>query len=133
MLVMIIAWGVAEVTTPRYVGHQAREIFTHAIVTLPLLVGLTGGALQSVRRALDPLVVVGLAVAASICVWLGWSVLQVDILSHGANPGLPAGVNLAVHNWEHLIDLALLMMMTRGAARVANGRQPVVAESDRSA
>lgn len=132
MLVLLAAWGAADIATPRYIGHQAREIFTHSIVTLPLLVGLTVGRRGSLRAILQPAVLISLAVATGITMWLGWSVLQVDILSHGANPEIPAGVNLAVHNYEHLIDLAILVALSVIATRAIPARPVNPAIQNRS-
>ena len=115
LLSLVVVWGWAEVGTPRFIGHQAREIFTHTLVTLPLLAGLTGRSALRVRHLREGSVALGFAIAAGLSGWLAWSVLHVDILSYGANPELPMLVNLSVHNWEHLIDLVLLLLVSKVA------------------
>ncbi|GMV80039.1 MAG: hypothetical protein AMXMBFR7_12230 [Planctomycetota bacterium] len=112
-LCMLLRWGADGAWSPRFAGHQAREIFTHVLVTLPLLAGF---AWQVGRAAAPdfhrPAAWLGWGVGAGLCVAIGVRVLSVDIMAFSSDPSRGVALNLAAHQFEHLLDFAMLAGMT---------------------
>jgi hypothetical protein len=114
------------VASPRFVGHAARELQAHSMLTLPALLA---AALALARRRLDPaaaarrpLVRLALALAGGATLWLLWQMTAVDLTLHSSAPHRPWWLNLAVHQFEHLLDLAVLLAALSVWFRVGRGR-----------
>jgi hypothetical protein len=116
--------GLEPVLDPRFIGHQAREILTHALTTLP--VGL--GVMAVVQRA-APVpaedggrgrpAVIQIAGLIAIPAYLGIAVVTADAMAAGqTDRGLSAMV--AAHFFEHSLDylLAALLVVGFQAGRV---------------
>ncbi len=112
-LCMLLRWGADGAWSPRFAGHQAREIFTHVLVTLPLLAGFAWQVGRAVapdfRR---PAAWLAWGAGGGLCVAIGVRVISVDIMSFAADPTRSAALSLAAHHFEHLLDLVLLVGMT---------------------
>jgi hypothetical protein len=112
---LAVAAGMDGVSHPRFVGHAMREIVTHASVTLPLLLAWTASRarLRQGELRLPRWSWAGIGVAAAIT---GGLLLRLpalaDVTRHSSAPGRPLALNLAVHNFEHLIDLGVLILLT---------------------
>ena len=110
------AAGTAGVSHPRFVGHAVREIVTHVSVTLPLLLAWTASRakLRATGRRLPWWSWVAVAVAAATT---GALLLLLPgpavIARYSSAPQRPLALNLAVHNFEHLIDLGVLIVLTK--------------------
>lgn len=96
----------------QYLGHQAREIMTHAIVTLPigaggclLLAGVQARAPRAGKEAgtatLVPLLLAGGVAAIAMCAYVGFAALHGNAMSHGQSNDL---VTLVLpHFFEHTL------------------------------
>jgi hypothetical protein len=106
-----LASGVADVSTPRFVGHAAREVLHHSLFTAPLLVACAPGPrrLDLAGAARRPAVLAALALAAGVAGYLVALSVASDILSHSSAPGRPLHVNVAAHTFEHLLDAFFLV------------------------
>lgn len=115
---------------PVYVGHAARELFTHALVTLPIAFG---AGLLSARGQLDPASAGDRAVAskywalalgasAALGAYLGAAVLLLGSASQGQTDDLV--MLIAPHFFEHaqtyLIVTMTALLVHRLAARAAS-------------
>lgn len=117
---MLIAYGAHDTWSPRSIGHQAREVFTHTLLSLPCLVWVQlrcGEALVSLAALRQKSVLLPLVAAIAITGLLAWGVLHNDVLRYSSNPARGALLNLAVHNFEHVLDLVPLLAAARWAAR----------------
>lgn len=114
--VLTIAFGLTTepFTSDRYIGHQAREILTHGLITLPFTVGLCAiladGPLaeKTGRDPSMPLQALSWFIVAAIPVFLvtafGGATLET---SAQLNSGL-SGV-VAAHVFEHLLDYIFVL------------------------
>ena len=124
VFVLTIFFGVSAdmFTDVRYAGHQAREILTHGLVTLPLGLAALAAARLRARDSVptaEPgraswawaLLVVGLPALLAVVALSG------DVMAAGqSDQGLAAMV--AAHNFEHTLDflfIALLLLAGVGA------------------
>lgn len=109
----IAAWGVDAVGSPRFVGHAGREVETVALVALPVLWALalrSPGAGLELRRVLaERGARVALTVAAGGSGLLLWLAAGADLMAASSAPERSVALNLAVHHFEHLFDLAFLV------------------------
>jgi hypothetical protein len=110
----------------RYIGHQAREILTLALVTLPMLLGAIAVTSRYHRGPARPRVRVGalgvleIAALLLIPVYLARAVLFDDVMSAGqTDHGLAAMV--AAHFFEHVLDYAFVTLLVCGLALVLGG------------
>ena len=118
-LALTIVFGVSlePILDPRFIGHQAREILTHAITTLPLGLGLLAivqrfvGAGRGTRR--PPWRAAAFAGVVLIPAYLGIAVLATDAMATGQTErGLAAVV--AAHFFEHSLDFVLISFLVVG-------------------
>jgi hypothetical protein len=120
-LVLTIVFGpsLEPVLDPRFIGHQAREILTHTVTSLPL--GLA--CLGIVQRVLRLRVragswgprwrAAGLIGVFAIPAYLGIAALTTDAMAAGQTEfGLAAVV--AAHFFEHSLDFVLLGCLVVG-------------------
>jgi hypothetical protein len=108
-------------TSVLYAGHQAREIATHAAVTVPLTLGVLW--LTLARGRADPAAPVWapnreawvrIVALLAIPAWLGVVLASGDPMSEGqSDNGLAAMV--AGHFFEHVLDYVLVMLLAVGA------------------
>ena len=130
---LTIVFGVqAEVfTSPRYLGHQAREILTHGLITLPLTVAVvrwvTGrraypgaGATPPARASLAAQAVLWIALAG-IPIFLVVAFRDADFAATAQLHSALAGV-VAAHVFEHVLDMVLVALV--GLAAVGAGPAP---------
>jgi hypothetical protein len=111
---------------PRYAGHQAREVMTHASVTFLLGLGLvlafSPGRLVSSR----PARLTWLAAVAVVLIpaWLAAVSLRGDVMAQGQSAhGL--GAMVAAHYFEHALDyLLVLLLLFGGLAARSRRTQP---------
>ncbi|MGH7659113.1 MAG: hypothetical protein ACREL6_12840 [Gemmatimonadales bacterium] len=135
-LAVWVAWGYFVALTlifglsgesfadPRYIGHQAREIFTHAPVTMLLTIGilrLAGGRPshaaasrwmpESTGRRLAGLAQLLLTLA--IPLYLGWGIITRDVMAAGQSEGGMAAM-IGAHFFEHTFDYLLVVLLALG-------------------
>jgi hypothetical protein len=99
---------------PVYIGHQARELFTHALITVPIGVAacLASAAPDSMADVLpsDGVGELGVVVAGGLSVALGAylavGVLLTDAVAAGQTASVPA--LLFPHFFEHTLTYALV-------------------------
>jgi hypothetical protein len=115
---------------PRYIGHQAREIMTHGVVTLPL--GLAFLIRARVRPAhasrgfvpggrVGRIMMAGLAVGLPL--YLGFASLSGSVIEHGqTDAGL--GAMVAAHYFEHTLDYLLVLLLVAGGLALHEYRSP---------
>lgn len=105
---------------PRYIGHQAREILTHSLVTLPLALGLLALCLRahgcSPTRVSSrvPISVPCVAAVFVIPIYLGLATVLGGALAHGQTSGGLAAM-VAAHFFEHLLDYVFVALLCAGA------------------
>jgi hypothetical protein len=136
---LTIVFGVhAEAfTSPRYIGHQAREILTHALITLPLTIGLlrwatglrsrSGGAGAPVERLAPSLQVLAGVAIAGIPIFLVLAFRNADLATTAQMHSALAGV-VAGHVFEHVLDMVLVVLVglaALGAVPAPTAQQPV--------
>ena len=122
---MAVTAGIADIVHPRLVGHAAREMFTHALITVPLLTAWTARLVPLVARPWRApwWSWTALGAAAAVTAGLASAVLRVGgILRHSAAPARPLELNLAAHNFEHTLDLIQLLVLASLAWRASSGR-----------
>jgi hypothetical protein len=113
-------WGLTAdpFVDPRYLGHQAREVATHLVVTLPLsfaVLAIVGGwraaPATTERRSRPPRDVAIAAVAVAIAVaYLGLG----SFLTHAtqaARPGARMSSLIGAHYYEHGLDYLLVVLL----------------------
>lgn len=111
LLTAAFGWTADPFRDPTYLGHQLRELFTHALVTLPLSIGVclalsrtpAAGA-PSTDRPVWPYAASGLAAFACGAFLLAASVVS-DAQSHGLASGLAA--LLLPHFGEHALGYVM--------------------------
>ena len=119
-LAMTALWLDGEALGPRFLGHGVREVVTHSIVTLPLLLALAhhpAAALdfRLLFRRRWPAICLGLAAVLTLVAAVAAG--PADVLEHSSAPERSLILNLAVHNFEHLLDLLFLLLVTALATR----------------
>jgi len=123
LLTVVFAPRAEPFFEPRHLGHQARELVTHAAVTLPLacatVLGLAGEAARGGGRPLRA--APALAGAVLIGTYLGAGVLLTGAAGHGQTD---AFVPLVFsHVFEHAPGY-LLVPLVAGAVYLAGARGP---------
>jgi len=124
VLTLAFGPGLEPFTSQRYVGHQAREILTHGLITLPLvfalgvLAGRARHAVGAPRSAMVPRVLAWVAVFG-IPGFLAIAFSSTTLESSAQLESGLAGV-VAAHVFEHALDFALVLVMTM--AFIAGGR-----------
>jgi hypothetical protein len=122
---MAIAAGFADVTHPRLVGHAAREMFTHALLTVPLLMAWTARSvpLRSRPWRAPWWAWAALGAATAVTAGLGRAVLRAgEILRYSSAPRRTLELNLAAHSFEHVLDLIQLVVLVSLVSRATDGR-----------
>jgi hypothetical protein len=116
-LTAIFGLQLESILDPWFIRHQAREILTHASVTLPLGLGLLAiihrsvGAGQGARP--DRPSVPRFAGVLAIPAYCGIAVLATDALTTGQSErGLSAMV--AAHYFEHSLNFVLIGLLVVG-------------------
>jgi hypothetical protein len=109
-LTVVFGLSLEPILDPRFIGHQAREILTHALTTLPLGLGLLAAVhrLAGVQCASRPgrWPTAALAGVMLIPAYLGIAVFATDAMATGQTErGLAAVV--AAHFFEHVLDFVL--------------------------
>lgn len=130
LLAMALTAGFEGVASPRFVGHAARELQAHAMLTLPAMLA---AALTAPGARFDPagaarrgLARGAAAVALASGGWLVWRAARIELGLASSAPERPWWLNLAVHQFEHLIDLGFLLLAA-AAWRRAGQRRSIVA------
>ena len=125
----LVAWpGAAPFADARYLGHQARELVTHVLVTLPLSFavlavvngwGARPGDAAAARIAPDVALAAG--VAGVVLAYLATAAIRTGA-ARTARP-VPLSSLVGAHCWEHTLDYALVALLAiawaprAGAAR----------------
>ena len=128
--VLTLSFGVNAdpFTSGRYIGHQAREIMTHGLITLPLVfaIGVMPGRVVQASR---------LARSGGLPRMLAWiPVLGIPLFLAAAFRGTTlegsaqletglAGV-VAAHVFEHILDVVLVLALTMVLAGSGGSRAP---------
>jgi hypothetical protein len=134
VLTLVFGPGIEPFISQRYIGHQAREILTHGLVTLPLV--FAGGVLAGRARAPSgarrgatlPRLLAWVAVIG-IPGFLAIAFSSTNLESSAQLESGLAGV-VAAHVFEHTLDFVLVLVMTM--ALVAGGRTGLQQSSLRS-
>lgn len=112
---------------PRYIGHQAREILTHGLVTLPLSLGLIAWMMRrhgvqgrgwGSAAELSPLALVAFI---GIPLFLGAATVFGDVMESGQRGGGLAAM-VAAHFFEHTLDYVFVAMCSAGGFGLLLGR-----------
>jgi hypothetical protein len=116
-LTVMFSFGFEPFFDPRFIGHQARDILTHAVTTLPLGLGLIAlvHRVLGVTPGAAPPDRLGVRIAAVLAIpaYLGAATLLGDALSTGQTErGLAAMV--AAHVVEHVLDFVLAGLLVVG-------------------
>jgi len=95
---------IESLTDSRYLGHQARELFTHAFITLPLVVAVCARlASLDARAGLRPAtwkpIIWHAAVAVALAAYLLAGVMITGAASHGQTDAI--GPLVCTHFFEH--------------------------------
>lgn len=119
-LTLVFGWSPAIATDPLYVGHQAREIATHALVTLPLTLAVVAwhdrrrlGGETAAHPAQGYLWhdVAGVVAIPSYLVM----VMLADDVTASAQAGGELSRVVAAHFFEHSLDYAFVALLIAGA------------------
>ncbi|HUF71082.1 MAG TPA: hypothetical protein VMM79_20695 [Longimicrobiales bacterium] len=117
-LTIVFGVSVEPFVDPRFIGHQAREILTHGLVTLPLGLGLLAIVEGAVARS-DPRLSgprpspVRIAGVFAIPIFLAIGVLAADAMAAGQTEGGLAAM-VAAHFFEHVLDYVLVGLLVVG-------------------
>jgi hypothetical protein len=127
---LTVVFGVqADVfTSPRYIGHQAREILTHGLITLPLTIAVlrwVTGRRAHLGADATPVARPSRSVQAALWIAIAGIPIFLVLAFRGADfaataqlqSGL-AGV-VAAHAFEHVLDMVLVVLV--GLAAVGTG------------
>lgn len=112
---------------PRYIGHQAREILTHSLVTLPVGLGLLALCLRAHgcgaghRQPSMPISLPCVAAVLAIPLYLGLATVLGGAIAHGQTAGGLAAM-VAAHFFEHALDYLFVGMLCAGAYGLLLGR-----------
>ncbi len=130
---LTVVFGVQEevFTSARYIGHQAREILTHGLITLPLTIALvrwvTGrrahpgtGATPMTRPSLAVQAAVWIAIIG-IPIFLVVAFRGADFAATAQLQSAFAGV-VAAHVFEHALDVVLVILVALAAAGTGSAR-----------
>lgn len=104
---------------PRYIGHQAREILTHSLVTLPVGLGLLAMCLRAhgcgePRSGVAvPISLTCLAAVFVIPIYLGLATVLGGAIAHGQTAGGLAAM-VAAHFFEHVLDYLFVALLCSG-------------------
>lgn len=104
-----------------YLAHQGREIATHSLISLPLLVGVLWcleayafSAPSSVSRTPTPLalrfVLISTVVSVGVAGYVMFRLTGVDLISHAQKDTSLLDL-FASHNFEHFIDYLFMMAL----------------------
>jgi hypothetical protein len=109
---------------PRFIGHQARELFTHALVTLPLGLGLVALANRSAgvdapRAGVPRPSMAAVLAVVTIPIYLAVAMRLTDSLASGQTQGGLAAM-VAAHFFEHSLDYLLAGCLVAGLANAAH-------------
>jgi hypothetical protein len=109
-------------TDAQYTGHQAREILTHAAVTLPAgiaVVMIAGAGRSAAQRRVHP-VAATLAMALAVLVPIHLTIITLaggGVMEHGQTEhGL--GAMVAAHYFEHTLDYLFILLLLFGGLTV---------------
>jgi hypothetical protein len=122
-LVVLVPTGIWGLTAepfadPRYLGHQAREVGTHLLVTLPLsfaaLAAVGGwragpGAAGVQPRPVRDVTVAAVAAAVAVA-YLGLGSVLADA-ARAARPGARLSSLVGAHYYEHALDYVLVTLL----------------------
>lgn len=105
-------------TSPRYIGHQAREILTHGLITLPLTIAVlrwvgtlpspSSGIQTPVERPRKMWTLLSWILVVGIPLFLIGVFRGTDFAATAQMQSALAGV-VASHVFEHLLDIALVV------------------------
>ncbi len=121
-LTVIFGVGTEPFLDPRFIGHQAREIFTHAITTLPLGLGLMALVHRTLGAGPGPApperqLAARFIALAAIPAYLVAGTLLGDAMATGQTErGLAAMV--AAHFFEHSLDFVLAASLVVGCQAI---------------
>lgn len=116
MVVLTLVFGLTmePFTSGRYIGHQAREIMTHGLITLPLVfaIGVRSAGFSSHTRPAG--------VFVTILAWLAVLVIPLYLTIAFSRTGLEATAQLSTgvsgvvagHVFEHVLDYLLVFLLT---------------------
>ena len=122
----------AEVfTSARYIGHQAREILTHGLITLPMTIAVVrwvtapmghagSGAVPIARPSGAVQAAVWVAIIG-IPIFLVVAFRGADFAATAQLQSAYAGV-VAAHVFEHVLDMVLVILVALAAAGTGSAR-----------
>ena len=130
---LTVVFGVqAEVfTSARYIGHQAREILTHGLITLPMTIAVVrwvtaprgpagSGAVPIARPSGAVQAAVWVAIIG-IPIFLVVAFRGADFAATAQLQSAYAGV-VAAHVFEHVLDMVLVILVALAAAGTGSAR-----------
>jgi hypothetical protein len=128
---LTVVFGVqADVfTSPRYLGHQAREILTHGLITLPLTIAVVRWV-PGPRAHPDaaPMARPSLAVRAAVWIAIVGIPIFLVVAFRGADFAATAQLQsalagvVAAHVFEHVLDMVLVILVALAAAGTGPAR-----------
>ncbi len=124
LLSLVCGLSIEPFMDPRFIGHQAREILTHGLVTGPLAIGcqlilVNSDAMSRVRRSAAAFVfsgggTVSLFVLVAIPFYLiGFSLGGQALWAAQTGGGWAAMI--AAHFFEHTLDYVFVLLLSGGA------------------
>jgi hypothetical protein len=124
LLTLVFGVHAEAFTSARYIGHQAREILTHGLITLPLAIGILRLATgQRPHSGSADAQVAGAAPALRTAVWLAIvgiptflvvAFRRADFAATAQLQSELAGV-VAAHAFEHALDVVLVALVALAA------------------
>jgi len=116
LLTLAFGVGPEPFTSARYIGHQAREILTHGLITLPLVFAICVLAGRATPARDAPRA----RMAAQILTWLVVAGIPVFLVAAFRGTGLDESAQLqsglsgvvAAHVFEHLLDYMFVTAVT---------------------
>jgi len=121
MVLIAVGWllggtfvfGLDGFSSPRSIGHSAREIFTDALIVVPVLTFLTMRRVPDLWSAIRrPEVSIALALSMLPVAYIATFAVRVPLIQYSADPTRSVALNLAAHNFEHVLDLLFLVFVT---------------------
>lgn len=124
---LVFGFSDAIAIDPLYIGHQAREIATHTLVTLPMALAIAAwidrghASVESGPRLTPGFQWRELAAVAAIAIYLGIATLADNVVAVGQGKGDLASM-IAAHFFEHSLDYVFVGLLIGGSYGLSAAR-----------